>query len=504
VEKTFNTSKDNSYSLDKSLIDFISDGGHSHWTIREAVEGVGIFGSIGSGKTSGSGKTLAIKYLKNGWGGLVLTTKTDEKKQWIEYCSIANRKKDLIIIEPGGYYHFNFLEYLSANKNDGASLTENIADVLKTVLRSSEEKSGGKSDDPFWESSLDMLIFNTIDLCQLAYEKVSVEHLYNIAVSAPRKDGVKSETNSRAFDKAFMLAQENVSNKIADFWKKKSIANPEKSFNPELLEAIIVDEIPEAKLLREVDQFFVEHYRNLSEKTRSIVDFVFIGFLFRLTKDPVFSLFCKGESNVTPEYSLNGKIILLNLPVKIYHKVGRDCQIMFKYIWQRAMEKRIVSVNPRPVFLFADEAQNFIHEYDTDYQATARSSRIATVYISQNLANYHANMGGLKSEYRVKSFLATLGTKIFHANSDVDTNNWASALIGDGYVEDFSRTNTLTGEFSSSTTSSYKLERMVRPEEFMGLASGGPKNHFLVESYVVRQNNAFYDGRNHKKITFLQ
>ena len=42
------------YSLDEPLLCF-----NDHpWTIREAVEGVAILGDMGSGKTTGSGRTI--------------------------------------------------------------------------------------------------------------------------------------------------------------------------------------------------------------------------------------------------------------------------------------------------------------------------------------------------------------------------------------------------------------------------------------------------------------
>jgi len=90
------------HNLDNPLIEFKSSFGSSFWTIRNAVEGVQIFGGIGSGKTSGSGRFLALKYLKNGFGGLVLTAKPDEKKLWVEYATLTNRLNDLIIVEPKG------------------------------------------------------------------------------------------------------------------------------------------------------------------------------------------------------------------------------------------------------------------------------------------------------------------------------------------------------------------------------------------------------------------
>lgn len=489
------------FDLDKNLIEFSDSKGASSWSIRNAVEGVQIFGGIGSGKTSGSGRLLALKFLSNHFGGLVLTTKPDEKEMWQQYCQQTNRLNDLIIIEPGGEHYFNFLDYESSKSGEIKSFSENIVQVLKTVIRASEEKSSGKGDDQFWETALDMLIFNVIDLCLLAYGKVSIQLMYDIVLTAPKKDenndeGKKNTVKKKAFDEAFALAQKKTMQQV-DAWDQ---AQPPERIRALVesgkLEQEICEAIPDARLLKFIDQFFIDNYRNLSEKTRSVIEFIFLGFLFRLLKEPFYSLFCQQDSTVVPEDSLNGKIILLNFPVKQYHKVGRDIQIMFKYIWQRAMEKRNVKQNERPVFLWADEAQNFIHEHDAEYQATARSSRIATVYISQNLPNYHANMGGAKSEYTVKSFLGTLATKIFHANADIETNKYSSELVGENYMEEHSRTVTTAGSLSASKSVSAKLERMVRPEEFVSLKTGGKVNQNLVEGIIHKQGNPFHNGLN--------
>ena len=57
-----------------------------NWTLRDAVRGVQIFGGIGSGKSSGSGRSLALSFLKSGFGGIVLTGKVDEAERWKNYC----------------------------------------------------------------------------------------------------------------------------------------------------------------------------------------------------------------------------------------------------------------------------------------------------------------------------------------------------------------------------------------------------------------------------------
>ena len=496
------------YNLDQPLIDLVSPLGKASFTTRMAVEGCAIFGGIGSGKTSGSGRMLAIKYLADGWGGLILTVKPDEKAMWQDYCQLTGRGQDLLIIEPGGNQYFNFLDYETAQASGRESLTDNVVEVLKTVIRAGQEQSGGKSDDPFWEQSLDMLIFYVIDLCKLAYGQVTVARMFEIVQTIPQSVQVmqaeNAEGKTKAFQQAFETARQYVTSQI-DEWIKTLTPEQQAAFSDEAAyEAAILDALPDARLLKDLDQFFFDRLINLADKTRSIIEFSFAAFLFRLLRDPVYSLFCRYASTLTPEDSLNGKIILINLPVKLYHKVGRDVQVLFKYIWQRTMEKRDIRQNGRPVFLWADEAQNFIHERDADFQATARSSRVATVYISQNLPNYYACMGGQKSEYRVKSFLGTLGTKLFHANADIETNKYASELIGDAYFEDQTESTTVSENFATTRGRSLKLERVVRPEEFVRLKTGGPLNSYRVAGYLHRQGNSILNGQNHVKMTFNQ
>ena len=491
------------YDLDTPLLNFNSPGAPD-WTIRDAIEGVQIFGGIGSGKSSGSGKKIALKLLKKDFGGLVLSAKS-EKQIWIDYCKKTGRSEDLVILEPGGKHAFNFLDYISAHPQPGFSLTENIVHVLKTVLASSEEKSSGKADDPFWENSLDLLLFNTVDLCLLAYGKTSVSMLYEIVTTAPKK-GV--EINDAPKPGTFGFALERAQNKITqriDLLVATMSQTEVNALQEEYQKDLFFSErIEDYSTLKTIDQFFSEFYLNVSDKTKGIIEFCFTGFLFRLLKEPVYSLLCNKQSTIVPEDCLKGKIILIDLPVKTFQKVGRDAQVLIKYIWQLAMERRNIEDNGRPVFLWADESQHFLHEHDTEYQATARSSRIATVYLSQNLPNYYANMGGSRSEARVKAFLGTLGTKLFHANADLDTNMYAAALIGKAYEKTTQYSSTMAGEFSSTKGESYELVDIIRPEKFVRLKTGGPKNDFLVEAYIHKQGNFFKNGFSHRLLVFDQ
>src|SRR6218665_189909 len=149
------------FDLNKPLIQLrVEEEKYRYWTIRNAVEGTQIFGGIGSGKSSGAGQFIALKYLAAGFGGLVLTVKPDEVEVWKDYCQRANRSDDLIIVDPSHNNYFNFLEYESGGKN----ITENVVQVLKTVIRAGEDKAGGKGEDLFLGTALDIFINNVIDL----------------------------------------------------------------------------------------------------------------------------------------------------------------------------------------------------------------------------------------------------------------------------------------------------------------------------------------------------
>lgn len=129
------------WDLDTPLIQFQSSSGSSCISIRNAVEGTIIFGGIGSGKTSASARKFALKFLEHGFGGLVLTVKNDEKDNWIDYAKQIKRLNDLIIVEPlKDKARFNFLNYEAAQKPDGLTLTDNIVQVIYTVINAGQEK----------------------------------------------------------------------------------------------------------------------------------------------------------------------------------------------------------------------------------------------------------------------------------------------------------------------------------------------------------------------------
>ena len=146
----------------------------------------------------------------------------------------------------------------------------------------------------------------------------------------------------------------------------------------------------------------------------------------------------------------------------------------------------------RPVFLWADESQFFVNSYDALFQSTARSSRACTVYLTQNLPSYLANFSGSNAKAQAEAFLGNLQTKIFHANGDPSTNNWAADSIGrTRQVQFYGGMSESTGAkggagLNQSAGGSQVFEYLVQPQEFTMLRSGGHEYDLKVDGIIFQ------------------
>ncbi len=70
-----------------------------NFTLGHACLGVNVFGGIGSGKTSGSGRSLSGAYLRAGFGGLVTAVKPGEVERWLRYAHEHGREKSIILFD---------------------------------------------------------------------------------------------------------------------------------------------------------------------------------------------------------------------------------------------------------------------------------------------------------------------------------------------------------------------------------------------------------------------
>lgn len=454
------------FNLDAPLYHF--NGEHA-FTTRQACEGVQILGGIGSGKTSGSGAALARAYLRAGFGGLVLCAKKDELETWQRYARETGREDSLLIFDNSGEWVFPFLQYEIEREGEGAGYTENIVRLFMTVHEAISRRTGG-GGDPYWTSAMQQLIRNAVDLALIATGSVSVPVLYDIVRTAPQS--MEERFSEQWQDESYccqLLLQGNSQN--LDKWAQYDF------------DACAA--------------FWMREFPAISPKTRSGIISMFTVTADCFMRRPFRQLFSEPPENperiAYPELTQEGVIIVMNLPVKEYGDAGRAVQVVYKYMWQQAIERRNVRENPRPVFLWVDEAQNFATEYDMQFQATARSSRACTVYLTQNLPNYFAELG---NKDRVHSLVGNLQTKIWHANSDPETNTHAAEVIGRSWQTRRGESQNFGGQalnFGQSSNESFDYD--VPPQVFTRLPKGGPDNANVVGG-VVFQNGRSWGGDN--------
>src|SRR6185369_3967339 len=73
----------------------------------------------------------------------------------------------------------------------------------------------------------------------------------------------------------------------------------------------------------------------------------------------------------------------------------------------------------------------FVNPYNEEFQSMARSSRVASVCLSQNLPAFYERIGGRNPQHTAEAYIGNFATKIFHANNCVTTNKHAADVVGE-------------------------------------------------------------------------
>lgn len=228
-------------------------------------------GATGSGKSSGSGRAMALAMLAGGYGGLVLTAKPDEVDVWKRYCALTGRSDDLIVVRPGGPWSFNPLEHEVIRAGKGAGLCENVVAMFSAILELADRgggggggASGGRDDEGYWWRALKQLIRNFTELLIQGTGTVSFDDLYRVVISAPTSPEQKASAEWQERSICFRMLK-NADRREKTAAKKRDL---------ELVADYILVEFPA-----------------LSEKTRSIIVSTFTSMIDVMQRSPLRELF---------------------------------------------------------------------------------------------------------------------------------------------------------------------------------------------------------------------
>ena len=487
-------SRDHEALLDQVLLKIPRTSTPITWA--DIVEGIMITGSTGSGKSSGPGKTLALAMLRSGFGGCVLCAKASERKQWEDYAKVARRQNDVVIFNKNSPFQFNFLEYELKRSGDGAGDIFNANNALMNINQLARQYQSGdssNSEERFWDTTLRYLISMSILTLILANEEVSVFNMRKLVSGSFTKENVGEYTDLIRRINNQELDMESRQQAIKEFDELRE----SNYFVHVLFKIQSADYKNEEDLedLDKVEDYWLVEFAQLAERSRSIIVASFTGIIAPFMNRGILkSKFAKGLSaELLPENIINDqKIIIVDFSTKEFGLSGIFASIIYKSVFMAAMERRNVQeeILPKPVFLWIDEAQNFINaQVDSLFQATARSSWVSTVMITQNLNGLYPLMGNIQPQAKAKSLLGNLNLKFFANNADYETNFWASQMIGKHMTN--LDTLSISKNMDLSKSKKQSLEQRIQPECFMGFKTGRKRNRYKVEALVFKAGKIF-------------
>lgn len=416
--------------LDEPLMRLSAAG--DDFTFRDAAQNVFCTGVTGGGKTSGPGRHLLRGPLAKGCGGVILCAKPGEAQEVRDLCAQLGRL-DALIVWDGRNHGFNFLNYMLARLGrEGVGATvEYLLKIVELVRASSALR--GDNGDAFWTDKLRELLNYILPLVQAATGNVRLADILAFVRSAPtsleQMTDPAWQSEGGFFIRCFLRAAEH-------------------------FDAVTGEEM-------------VAFWRGFAAMDGKLRGNVLAGFamLERLNAGWLRHALC-GESDLVPELTFRGAIIVLDMSRATHGADGVLCQMIFKDAWQSAVLARNAlppTLREHFTFLYADECQEFVAEGDAAFLAMSRSSRCSSIYLTQNLPSMYARIGGANAHDRVHQLVGNMGTRIFCANHCTTTNQWAAETIGKSVQQRASFNE------SSGTNQSYGMS--------MGESSGSSEQH---------------------------
>jgi hypothetical protein len=450
--------------------------------VRDLLRSIAIWGASGSGKTSGSGFQIARALFRDAnTGGLIIASKPEDRKFWEKIAAQVGRPQDLLIFEPRAGWRMNLLETERKSGADTRELTQLIMTISETLKRG--EGGNGQEVDSFWNQQYERLFYNAIGMVRLATGKVSAPDLHKFIATA-------ATTPEQLANEGWM----------ADFHNRCLKAAFEAPMTP-----------VEANDCQLAFDYWLGEFPRMADKTRSSIIAGVMG-LMHVWNTGIVRELMSTTTNITAAVMGKRKFVLVDTSVAEYGQAGAFIIGAWKMLTQRYVLRRHVRPDDAVIVIWADEAQNVVNSFDSQFLAMCRSYRGCMVYLTQSLHSYYSALKGRNGEHQTDGLLTNFGTKIFHQLGDARSAEYGASLIGKSLqtlvgssmapTEDLWQE--LTGQSKITTNTSEHMDYIVQPRQFLtGLRTGGPQNDYCADAIVIR-SEPFADGHNFKFIAFSQ
>jgi type IV secretory pathway TraG/TraD family ATPase VirD4 len=433
------------------------------FTLQDALQDVIVFGQKGSGKTSGTGRLIARKYLQAGFSGLVVCAQPEEADIWSGYLKEAGREADGVFFTLDGPHRFNPLAW-EASQSGGENFAANVVNLLLDIVSVKKEGSPGQNDAYFWVSQRRQYLDSIVTLLMLGGEEIRLVNIHRLMASTPAKP---SDADNTLWQRG---------NYLWDTLQKAKQKHPGHEG------------------LENTRRYFLNDLAKLDDRPRGIIEIEAKGILHSLTSGKLSELF-GGTTNVSPlDVTEGSKVIVVDIPALKHRTIGQLAALIWLLTFQVAAQRRAYTApHTRPCFLYADEKQLFaIPETDARFQSTSRHHGVSVVSLTQSIPGLTDAYGGKAA---TDAALSHYCTRIFHANNCAVTNEWASRSLGkiDQVKQSLSSSYGRNGNHSQS----WALETVdsCPTETFLGLQSGGPRHKGRIEAVMAQAGRTFLDGQ---------
>jgi hypothetical protein len=443
---------------------------HDFWLGRQLVEGMGIFGSPGGGKTSIVGRLIALQLLERDVGFIVVTAKASEVLRWKKYAQRKGREKDLIIFSPESGLRFDPLFYEFSREGAGRKDIESVIEMLSILM--SVGKVRGASHDPFWEEASQFLMRVLMVLLDAAGESISLVNMHKLCQSMPTMPIHPDDLDE-------WLDQEG--NYCGQVIRKAEAQ--EKSFTA-----------GQQADLDTATSYVLKSWPGMAAETRGSIEAQFSSMTGRLVFEPLRSVFSSGVCDFTPRDACRGKIIVVAYPMLQFGQAtGALVNSIVKLSAQRDFLRRQVLPETPLTCMWLDECQLFLTpgsgavSKDNLFQQSCRESKIIPVYITQNISNIAEAYGENQPGSKTNSFLGNIMLKFFLQNNDVATNKYAAELFGKEYRT--LRTSGASGSNPSASETEHLLYK-IDAHEFTALRKPEP-GWFACDAVIYQGGQEF-------------
>lgn len=466
------------HCLDEALLRWTE---YDPFRVRDLLNGgCLILGRAGSGKTSSSGRTLMQAIVDNpNSGGLILAAKPEDVADIRSIFRKAGRLNDLIVFEVDGDRRCNFFGCLKRPRDVVQFVT-----TMSEVMKRGDSKGGG-DNSRFYDTQEERTVYNGVTALQAAKEPLTAPNLHRFIMTAAR---VPEELDTPQW-------QAKYHSQILDRgYKARKTAIEEHDFQLCL------------------DLWLREWPGMMDHRTRGNILAGVQGTLHTMNTGIVREM-ASGVTNCSPDDVLAGKWVVVNFPPSRWGATGLLLSTGWKQLVELAILERQASNSSPFCVIWADEAHQFVTNYDSSFIAQCRSHKGCLVYLTQSVSSFYAAMKGEAGKHQADALIANFATVIAHACDPVSAQ-WLVSKLGrrkeilysgsSAPPPDATVWDQLFGHSHASCSFSEHYEQVLQDQEFMVGRTGGPANGFLADAIIVKSGEPFSDGRNYLYAVFSQ